>query len=105
MLPNRDSVKEMAQQIGRKVWRQMQSAAHGLYSLSYITGIWTVRTVRMAGRRLARLLAPVGRLLYKGADYLILRHVRAAAGEIKRFALGFPLAGRRIKAAFHRHPC
>lgn len=104
MLPNRNSVKEMAQQIGRKVWRQMQSAAHGLYGLSYITGIWTVRTVRRAGTRLSRLLAPAGHVLYKGADYLIFRHVRAAAGEIKRFALGFPLAGRRIKEAFHRHP-
>lgn len=104
MLSNSESVKEIAQKIGRKVRQWAVSASHGLYCLSYITGMWTVRTVRLAGRHLAHVLAPVGRLLYKGVDFLLLRHIRAVVGETKRFALGFPLAGRRLKAAFRRHP-
>ena len=104
MLSNSESVKEIAQKIGRKVRQWAVSASHGLNCLSYITGMRTVRTDRLAGRRLAHVLAPVGRLLYKGVDFLLLRHIRAVVGETKRFALGFPLAGRRLKAAFRRHP-
>lgn len=70
----------------------------------YIIGAQTVRSVRFAGKRLGRLLAPLGRSFYKAADRLLLRHMRVLGGEFKRFGRGFPEAGRRLRAAWKRHP-
>lgn len=106
---------EIAQRIARfarglreaaksSVWPRLKKAYRIGYSVSYLTGIQTVRIFRFAGRRLARWLAPAGRLMYKGLDFLVLRHLRAIAAEAVRFGKGFPLAGRRVKEAFRRHP-
>ena len=80
------------------------TALHAVYTVSYFTGVRTARLARRAGKRLARLLAPVGRFFYRVADRLLLRHLRALAGECKRIAQGFPEAGRRVRAAYRRHP-
>ncbi len=80
------------------------TALHAVYIVSYFTGVRTARLARRAGKRLARLLAPVGRFFYRVADRLLLRHLRALAGECKRIAQGFPEAGRRVRAAYRRHP-
>ncbi len=106
---------EIAQRIARfgrraceiaktSVWPRLKTAYHIGYTVSYWTGIQTVRIFRFIGKRAARLLTPVGRLLYKALDFLALRHLRAIGAEIVRFGKGFPLAGRRIKQAFQRHP-
>lgn len=74
------------------------------YRFCYGTGVQTIRFMKYTGRRLKKLLAPVGRLLYKAADLLLLRHLRALGREIRRIGQGFGLAGRRLKAAWKRHP-
>ena len=107
--------KEIAQQAARfgswlcgnvknRVWPRVKAVYRTGYSLSYWTGIQSVRLIRFAGKRLARLFAPAGRVLYKGLDFLVLRHLRAVGAEIVRFGKGFPLAGRRVREAFRRHP-
>lgn len=93
----RDGVKTI-------VWPRLKTAYRFCYSVSYLTGMQTVRMVRFAGKRLVRWLAPVGRLLYKALDFLALRHFRAIGREAVRFVKGFPLAVRRVKEAFRRHP-
>lgn len=74
------------------------------YRFCYGTGVQTIRFMKYTGRRLKKLLAPVGRILYKAADFLLLRHLRALGREIRRIGQGFGLAGRRLKAAWKRHP-
>lgn len=109
------SGKEIAQRIARfgrllrrvaktNVWPRLKTAYHFVYSVSYLTGVQTVRMIRFAGKRLVRCLAPVGRFLYKGLDFLVLRHLRAIGAEAVRFGKGFPLAVRRVRAAFQEHP-
>ena len=109
------SGKEIAQRIARfgrllrrvaktNVWPRLKTAYHFVYSVSYLTGVQTVRMIRFAGKRLVRCLAPVGRFLYKGLDFLVLRHLRAIGAEAVRFGKGFPLAVRRVRAAFQDHP-
>ncbi|MCI8553374.1 MAG: LysM peptidoglycan-binding domain-containing protein, partial [Clostridiales bacterium] len=84
------------------------AAGHGLYGISYLTGIHTVRIVRHIGRRLGYVLAPLGRplcrLIYKGLDWLLLRHARSVGREIVRIGQGFDAAGHQLKEAFRRHP-
>ena len=65
------------------------------YRFCYGTGVQTIRFMKYTGRRLKKLLAPVGRILYKAADFLLLRHLRALGREIRRIGQGFGLAGRR----------
>lgn len=74
------------------------------YKVCYITGAQTIRMFSAWGRRLHRILAPAGRLLYKTADFLLLRHLRSLAAEGRRIASGFSLAGQRVKDAYRRSP-
>lgn len=97
-------VRKLRDGVKTFVWPRLKTAYHFCYSVSYLTGIQTVRMVRFVGKRLVRLLAPIGRLLYKALDFLALRHFRAIGAEAVRFVKGFPLAVRRVKEAFHRHP-
>lgn len=53
------------------------------YRFCYGTGVQTIRFMKYTGRRLKKLLAPVGRILYKAADFLLLRHLRALGREIR----------------------
>lgn len=82
----------------------LKSALHACYTWCYITGIQTIRLSRFAGKRLGRALAPAGRFFYKVADAVLLRHLRTLGAECKRFGRGFPLAARRLRAAWKRHP-
>ncbi|MCI9414064.1 MAG: peptidoglycan DD-metalloendopeptidase family protein [Clostridiales bacterium] len=99
-----DNASEIAKQIGRRLMELITAAGHGLYRISYITGIRTVRIVRYMGRRIVHVLTPVGRVLYKGLDWLVLRHGRNIGHEFVRIGQGFRIAGRQLKAAFRRHP-
>lgn len=74
------------------------------YKVCYCTGIFTIRVFRRTGRAFSRLLRPVARVLYRGVDWLLLRHIRAMAAELRRFIQGFGIAGKRVSAAFRRHP-
>lgn len=97
-------VRKLRDGVKTFVWPRLKTAYRFCYSVSYLTGMQTVRMVRFVGKRLVRLLAPIGRLLYKALDFLALRHFRAIGAEAVRFVKGFPLAVRRVKEAFHRHP-
>ena len=88
----------------KKVMRSIRKTAAAGYRLCYITGIATLRIVRGIGRRTGRVFAPAGRVLYRFMDWILLRHIRAFAGECRRIGEGFRLAGRRVSAAFRRHP-
>ena len=44
------------------------------------------------------------RQLYKAADFVLLRHVRALGRELKRIGQGFGMVGGIMKAAWQRHP-
>ena len=79
-------------------------AGHAGYRLCYCTGMQTLRFLKYTGRRTARILAPVGRFFMKGADFLLLRHLRALGREIRRFGQGFGLAAERVRQAYTRHP-
>lgn len=74
------------------------------YKYCYITGMETARAFRFAGKRISHLLAPAGRFCRKAADRLLLRHLRVLGAELRRFGQGFPEAGRRVRAAWRRHP-
>lgn len=102
--PQQPSAKNGWRQVGQKIGALAQCALGMLYRLSYITGIQTARISRAAGRRLYRLLTPVGRMLYRVTDKLLLRHLRRFAAEMRRVGQGFVLAGRRMCAAWQRHP-
>ncbi len=113
MYPNEESasalpfVRRIVQTAGRlckKIWRGIRKTAAAGYRLCYITGIETLRIARGIGRRTGRVFAPAGRVLYRFMDRILLRHIRAFAGECRRIGEGFRLAGRRVSAAFRRHP-
>ena len=94
---------------GVRIWKSKVcprlKAAYGLsYRFCYLVGMYTRRAGKSAGRKMASAFRPCGRALYKAADWLLLRHLRALAGECKRFGQGFPLAVRKLKEAFRRHP-
>ena len=94
---------------GVRIWKSKVcprlKAAYGLsYRFCYLVGMYTLRAGKSAGRKMASAFRPCGRALYKAADWLLLRHLRALAGECKRFGQGFPLAVRKLKEAFRRHP-
>lgn len=94
---------------GVRIWKSKVcprlKAAYGLsYRFCYLVGMYTLRAGKSAGRKIASAFRPCGRALYKAADWLLLRHLRALAGECKRFGQGFPLAVRKLKEAFRRHP-
>ncbi len=74
------------------------------YRACYITGIQTCRLLHAVGRRLGRVLRPVRRFLFRAADRLVLRHLRALGAECRRVGQGFPQAGRLLAAAFRKHP-
>lgn len=80
-----------------------QAMAAG-YRFCYGTGVQTIRFMKYTGRRLKKVLAPVGRVLYKAADFVLLRHVRALGRELKRIGQGFGMVGGIMKAAWQRHP-
>lgn len=69
------------------------------YRFCYGTGIQTVRLARFVKRRMYRGLKPVKRGLCLTADRLVLRHVRAAAGECRRMREGFGMAGSLLAQA------
>lgn len=94
--------------LGRKHLRSLRSrltaAYHIGYRICYIVGIHTVRSLRAAGKRIVKLLVPIGRFFYKLADVLVLRHIRAMGREVRHMGQGFVLAAQRMKAAYRRHP-
>lgn len=79
-------------------------ALHAGYVLCYTVGVHTLRVGKRSGRLMGRILRPAGRLAYKAADKLLLRHLRAMRQELGRMREGFVLAGRRLKEAYRRHP-
>lgn len=92
-------------QVWKSKVRPGLKAAYGLsYRFCYLIGMYTIRAGKSAGRKIASVLRPCGRVLYKAADWLLLRHLRALAGECKRFGQGFPLAVHKLREAFRRHP-
>lgn len=82
----------------------LKSALYASYKYCYVTGVQTIRFFRAVGKRMRRVFAPVGRFFYRAADALLLRHLRVLGAECRRFAQGFPLAARRLRVAFRRHP-
>ena len=70
--------------------------------VSYITGVQTQQWLRFFGQRLLRPIRAVGRVAYKVADFLVLRHVRAIGREARRFGSGFAVARERVRAARER---
>lgn len=81
-----------------------EKALHTAYVLCYTVGVHTLRVGKQSGRLTGRLLRPVGRLAYRAADKLLLRHLRAMRRELGRMREGFVLAGQNLKAAYRRHP-
>lgn len=88
----------------KQSWRILLSLCRTGYDLCYVTGMWTIRFFRRIGRLASGMLAPVGRFFYKALDFALLRYIRAVVRETVRFAKGFPIAGRRVAAAFRRSP-
>lgn len=74
------------------------------YRGCYKTGIRTMRLAKRTVRRTKRWARPAGRLLYKVADTVLLRHVRGGGAELKRMAGGFPIAAHRVRNAFSQSP-
>lgn len=85
-------------------WPALKTGYRHFYSVCYLTGAQTMRLAGFVGKRLRRFFAPIGRLLYRGLDFLALRHLRALGREAVRFAKGFPMAVRHVREAFSRHP-
>ncbi|MBR7092517.1 MAG: peptidoglycan DD-metalloendopeptidase family protein [Clostridia bacterium] len=88
-------------------WRQhisvpLAAAADRIYRFFYGVGIATMRSFRRRGRRLARVLAPVGRALFRAADRVLLVRLRAVKAEFARLGAGFALVGTRARQAFSR---
>ncbi len=88
------------------VWRYIVTAYHIGHNFCYIIGAQTIRFARHSRKRLVGSLVPVGRLLYKATDFILLRHIRLAARNIKNeticFIQGFPIAANRVREAFGR---
>jgi len=74
------------------------------YTASYITGVQTIRFFRAAAHRVVRIAVPVGRLVGRAFDYVLLHHLRRIVGsiadEVMRIAGGFPKAGRLVRDSF-----
>lgn len=91
-----------------KAWHFIAIVSHIFYAVCYITGVQSMRVARYTGRRLLRVLRPVGRFFYRLFDVILLKRIRRAAGNIasesRRFAGGFPLAFRRIRTGYREHP-
>lgn len=94
-------VRAVSDKIVKDWWPQVLTMG---YRGCYKTGIRTMRLAKRTLRRTKRWARPVGRLLYKAADTVLLRYVRGAAVELKRFAGGFPIAARRVRDAFGQSP-
>lgn len=103
-MDNAPSVKRDAKAVMHKAGRLMIKAARGGYAFCYVVGAHAIRFTRRFWRRAGRAAAPVRRLAFRALDWLVLRRVRRAgqviAAEARRFAAGFPLAGRQLRAAF-----
>ena len=87
-----------------KLYKGLSAAGSIFYRLCYLVGAQTRRALKFTARRLKKGLAPAGRALYRGLDWLVIRHLRAAAHELGRLAEGFRIAGGRMAAAARRHP-
>jgi membrane protein metalloendopeptidase len=86
-------------------WRKKGSAAADTgYRICYGTGLYTVRQFRAIGKRIRRTAGPAARGLFRLADRLLFRHIRAAAEECREIGRGFGIAGRRLHQAWERHP-
>ncbi|MBP3389057.1 MAG: M23 family metallopeptidase [Clostridia bacterium] len=72
------------------------------YGTSYILGTQVMRIGRRVRQALGRAARLAGRWLYRGLDFLLLRHLRTVGREIIRFFGGFALAGKRVKVGFSR---
>ena len=94
--------------LGSALIRYLVLAYHFIYRVCYITGVQTMRVSRYAKKRVVRIAVPMGRFLFNIVDWLLLRHIRRLThgiiSESRRFAQGFPLAVRRVKEEYHRHP-
>ncbi|MGI6265077.1 MAG: peptidoglycan DD-metalloendopeptidase family protein [Acutalibacteraceae bacterium] len=84
----------------QSLWLRVGS---GVYKRAYMTGIFAIRWNRRLRRRFARVLRPVEKA-NKAALAAMSRTGRTAAAELRRMAGGFPLAGRRIAAAWRQNP-
>ena len=80
----------------------MQGKWHERYELCYrtlyILGVETLLCLRRIGKMANQYFRPVFRGLYKAADWLLLRHVRAAWKELVRIGRGFAAVPRYIRA-------
>lgn len=81
-----------------------RSVSDVCYRICYGTGVQTVRLFRAVGKRVRRAVRPIGKGLFRLADWLLLRHIRSAAEECREIGRGFGLAGRRLRQAWERHP-
>ncbi len=90
--------------LAKKVWTAVCRGTAAGYRLCYVTGVQVVRIARTFGRGTSRIFAPVGHVIHRFLDWALLRHLRAFAGECRRIGQGFVIAGRRVSAAFRRHP-
>ena len=71
-----------------------------VYGSCYYLGAQVLRLLHRMGHSLAVAGRWCGRLLYRGIDFLLLRHVRGVFAEIWRFFEGFALAGECVKEGF-----
>ena len=69
-----------------------------VYPVLYVVGIRTLRCVKAVVRFTRSLWRPVAHGLHRAAEWLLLRHWRAARTEGARIAQGFRLAGDRVHA-------
>ena len=87
----------------RQRLKQMGGAALRIgYLFCYIIGLITLGWLKAFCRWILRPLRALGRLLWRGLDWLVLRHARAVAAEAKRFAGGFTIARERVAEAGKR---
>lgn len=72
------------------------------YDISYLAGVITQFWLCFLGRQLLCPIQAAGRLLYRAADFLVLRWVRAMGREVRRVREGFSIARARMRAARER---
>lgn len=101
---NQKQVLRLVRSAAGWMGRRVGQACFAGYRFCYGTGVQTIRFMKYTGRRLKKWLAPVGRLVYKAADFVLLRHLWALGRECRRIGQGFCLAVGRLKAAWKRHP-
>lgn len=94
-------VRAVSDKIVKEWWPQVLTMG---YRGCYKTGIRTMRIAKRTVRRTRRWARPAGRLMYKAADAVLLRHCRGAAEELRRVAAGFPIAIRRVRDAWSQSP-